>query len=429
MAAQHPEGTRRALAPDFEDARLQLARLYAIPGATLRQAWVQLGDLVARTMQVERVGVWLLVDAGRAIRCRYLLQRSSHEVFQGAVLRAADFPSYFHAMDERRTIAADDALNAGTTRELRAAYLDPLGITSMLDAPIYFDGRVVGVICHEHVGPKRVWTDQERDFAGAAADNIARLYGEHERQHAEKALHAYQQHLMEIHRMEAVGRMTAGIAHDFRGIIGAALGFAELMRRVPQLPAQADHYAQRIIDALERGRELTHQLMSFGKDDAVSPRVLDVRELLETLSNMFRAMLGNAIGYQVVMERPTSRVFIDASQLERTLLNLVLNARDAMSAGGTLTIDIGDDTIEDDDGEQSSYVAIRVADTGIGMDEATRSSAFKPFFSTKGDHGTGLGLAIVDQIVSHAGGRVRIESEPGRGTSVIVYLPRIAGAM
>ena len=147
----------------------------------------------------------------------------------------------------------------------------------------YNNGHLM-VVPHRHVG----WL---ADLTEAELAEFMTLT-----QHAEKALHAYQQHLMEIHRMEAVGRMTAGIAHDFRGIIGAALGFAELMRRVPQLPSQADHYAQRITDALERGRELTHQLMSFGKDDAVTPRVLDVRELLETLGNMFRVMLGNAIG-------------------------------------------------------------------------------------------------------------------------------------
>ena len=320
------------------------------------------------------------------------------------------------------------AQDAPTTRELRQAYLEPLGITSMLDAPIYVDGRLVGVVCHEHVGPARVWTDAEKDFAAAVADNIARLYGEHERHHVETALQAYQRHLMELHRLEAVGRMAAGVAHDFRGIVGAALGFAELLRRLPDLPALAEQYTQRIVDSLERGRQLTQQVMTFGKDEAVSPRVLDAGVVIDAMSNMFRVVLGDDIRFTMKNGQGVSRVFIDASQLERTLLNLVLNARDAMPAGGDLIVELQDAEVEDEDGEDTTYVAISVADTGVGMDDETRTNALKPFFTTKGDHGTGLGLVIVDQIVTRAGGRVRIDSEPGRGTTVIVYLPRIAGA-
>ena len=120
---------------------------------------------------------------------------------------------------------------------------------------------------------------------------------------------------------------------------------------------------------------------------------------------------------------------MDATQLERTLLNLVLNARDAMPSGGELTISAEDSTVDDEDGESARFVAITITDTGIGMDKATRDNMFKPFFTTKGENGTGLGLAIVDQIVSRAGGFIRIDSEPGKGTSVRLYVPRIAAAV
>ena len=131
---------------------------------------------------------------------------------------------------------------------------------------------------------------------------------------------------------------------------------------------------------------------------------------------------------KLATDHTASRVFIDPAQLERALLNLVLNARDSMPSGGELGIGVEDVAIDDEDGESATYVAISVSDTGRGMDEATCANALKPFFTTKGERGTGLGLVIVDQIVARAGGRVSIESEPGRGTTVRMHLPRIAGA-
>jgi two-component system, cell cycle sensor histidine kinase and response regulator CckA len=414
-------------AAEIESALMRLARLSGASGASLREVWLEVASLAARTMDVDRVGAWMLIDEGRALRCRYMFQRSSREIFQGAVLRAQDFPLYFQAMQERRTIAADDAIGSPLTGELRNSYLEPLGITSMLDAPIYLDGQIVGVVCHEHVGPPRCWSEADCAFASAVADNISRLYGEHERRHAESALESYQRHLMELHRMEAVGRMAAGVAHDFRGVVGIALGFAELIRRVPELPPQADHYAQRVVEALERGRQMTEEIVRYGKDDPVSPIVLDVNAAIMTTANMLRVLLGSNVRLKLATDRTVSRVFVDPAQLERALLNLVLNARDAMPDGGELHIAVEDVVIQDD-GEGATYVAITVTDSGCGMDENTRADAFKPFFTTKGERGTGLGLVIVDQIVARAGGRVTLDSAPGRGTTVRMHLPRIAGA-
>jgi len=428
MGADTQQGEGSGSPASFEAERMQLARLHASPASRLRDLWLQLAEIAARALNVERVGVWILADENRALRCRYLLQISSQQVFQGAVLRAQDFPAYFQALEQQRTIAADDAQGALTTSELRESYLEPLGITSLLDAPIYVGGKVTGVVCHEHIGAPRQWSEGESDFAAAVADTIARLYGEYEHRHAETALESYQRHLMELHRMEALGRMAAGVAHDFRGIVSIALGFTELIRRVPNLAPQADHYAQRVIEALQRGQNLTQEIMNFGKDDPVSPRVLDVGAILSKCSHMFRVLLGARIRLRVHSSGPVSRVFMDPSQFERMMLNLVLNARDAMPSGGDLDINYQDAIVGDEDDERATYVAIYVQDSGVGMDEMTRLNAFKPFFTTKGERGTGLGLVIVDQIVARAGGRVKIDSEVGRGTTLRIYLPRIAGA-
>lgn len=414
---------------ELDAARLELARLHAEKGKSLREVWIALAQLAADALRVDRVGLWISIDDGRALRCRYLFQRSTRELYHGAVLRAQDFPAYFDAMGARRAIVASDALGSTMTHELRSAYLEPLGIVSMLDAPIYIDGNIVGIVCHEHSGEeRRTWSEAECAFAGAVADNIARLYIEHQRKNAESALEAYQRHLLELHRMEAIGRMAANIAHDFRGIIGAALGFAELLQRVPDLPDQAKVHADRIIEALQRGRQLTQQVMSFGKDDPVSPRVLDPAATIEHFATLLDALLGKNIRLTMNISKDAGRIFMDAGQLERALLNLVLNARDAMPDGGEITIELKETLFEEEEGEPMTYVAICVSDTGCGMDEATRAQVFRPFFTTKGEHGTGLGLVIVDQIVSRCGGHVEIESTVGQGTSVRMLLPRIASA-
>ena len=406
-------------------ARLDLARLHVEDDPSLRTVWRKLAKLVAEAMRVERVGIWLTIEDGRAIRCEHLYQASARQVFEGAVLWAQDFPDYFRAMDERRTIVANDACNDPVTTSLRASYLDPLGVGAMLDAPIYREGKAVGVVCHEHVGPRREWTDVESAFGAAVADNVARLYEESARQHAESSLRGYEHHMLELHRMEAVGRMAAGIAHDFRGVLGSVLGFAQLIQRTPNLPPNVQQHAQRIIEAAERGTRLTREVTDFVHDHPDSPCVLDVPRTIENMSSMLRSLLSDGIRLTVRVPGVVSRVFMDPSQLERTILNLVLNARDALPTGGTIDIEVRD---TQDSNESAAQVAIVVSDTGIGMDATTREQACRPLFSTKGPDGTGLGLSIVEQIVTRAGGTLRIDSELGKGTQVHLYFPRIAMA-
>jgi two-component system cell cycle sensor histidine kinase/response regulator CckA len=408
-----------------EGARLELARLHVDDDPSLRSVWRKLAKLVTDAMQVERVGIWLLLDDGRAIRCEHLYQSSVRQVFEGAVLRAQDFPAYFEAMDERRVIIADDARTSPVTGSLRDSYLDPLGIASMLDAPIYREGKVVGVVCHEHIGAARIWTEVESAFAAAVADTTARLYEEAARQHAESSLRGYEHHMLELHRMEAIGRMAAGIAHDFRGVLGSVLGFAQLILRTPNLPANVQGYANRIVESAERGTRLTREVTDFVHDHPVSPCVLDVPRTIENMRSMLNSLLGDDTQLTIRARGAVSRVFMDPTQLERMVLNLVLNARDAMPAGGSIEIDVRDTQISED---EPTMVTICVSDTGVGMDEATREQACKPLFSTKGANGTGLGLSIVEQIVSRAGGSMRIDSEIGKGTQVHLFVPRIAMA-
>jgi two-component system, cell cycle sensor histidine kinase and response regulator CckA len=407
----------------FEFARLRLARLRVAGGAALGRALSEACEVAARTLQVERVGVWLFVDERRAIRCYDVFERRSGQHSEGAMLRAADFPTYFRGLEERRTIAAGDARHDELTHELRAAYLDPLGIAAMLDVPIYREGAVIGVVCHESGSP-RAWTHEDRDFATTVAESVARQLEEAARKDvAEELADAQKAHAAQLQKMDALRRLAAGVAHDFKNVLQVVLGCAgEIVRDAAESPAIAAS-ARQIEDAAQRGAELARELLAFGRDEGRATRVVDVAEVVEGFAPILRKAIGSAHALRIERVPPTGRVLIDQAQLERVLLNLVLNARDAMPEGGTVEISVGESPIDEGPG---CCVVIEVSDTGVGMDADTRERLFEPFFTTKADReGTGIGMAVVYQIVERAGGFVHVESEPGRGTRIRVVLPRV----
>lgn len=418
----HPDVLRA-----YEAARLRLARMRVDGGATMAETLAEIAGTAARTLGVDRVGVWLLIDDRRAIRCYHLYERARDQHSEGAVLRSEDFPAYFRALEERRAIPAADAREDPFTQELGTAYLEPLGIVSLLDAPIYREGRVIGVVCHESQTP-RAWTAQERDFAASVADRVAAAFEEAARRDAEDRARVLEAAALEAGRHEALGRLAAGIAHDFRNVLSVIVGFAHELRRAGAgLPQRALDATAEIERAAQRGVDLARDLVGLGREEAQPTRVLDVAEVVQGMAAMLRTALGRLHPAEVHADRPAGRVLADRTQLERVILNLALNARDAMPDGGPVTITLDEACLRDGEAEGAAgvYVVIEVADTGIGMDAATRAHLFEPYFTTKPD-GTGLGLAVVRRIVERCGGFLHVDSEPARGTRVRVYLPRVA---
>lgn len=411
----------------YENARFELTRMHVQVGESLRQVFRTVTEVVASALNVDRVGIWLYGEERRSIRCHYLFQSSRNEVYEGTVLHQRDFPRYFQALETCRVIPVSEAQSDPLCEEFRVSYFVPLGITSMLDAPIYRGGQVVGVVCHEHIGAPRCWTPVECDFAVAVAEVLARLFEEAARQQAETSLGAFQRHLMELHRMEALGRLAAGIAHDFRNVLTVILGQAELLLSSLNDIERVKTSAQMILDAGERGRKFTQELLAFGKESPNFPQVVALCKVLKSLKGMLELAAGRSVALIIDCPEEVSRVFIDVSQLERAILNLVLNARDAMPRGGELRIEVCDTPVPSEGPSEATYVMLAVVDNGVGMAPEVRSRAFDPFFTTKDDKGTGLGLAIVHQIVTRAGGFLVVDSQIGQGTAVRMFLPRIAG--
>jgi two-component system cell cycle sensor histidine kinase/response regulator CckA len=423
MASRSDGGLR-----DFESARLRLARGSVEGGDSLASALHSTTELAADTIGVERCGIWLFIEERRAIRCFDLFERSSRRHSEGAVLRAQDFPAYFGALERMRVVQADEAALAPATRELEAAYLSPLGIGAMLDAPLFRNGKVVGVVCHEHVGPPRSWTPKEVDFVSSVSDTVALEMEAAALRDAEISLRAREAQLAELRKWQALGQLACGIAHDFRNVLVGVMAHAAILIRDQR--SQPDHAgdAQAILSLAQQGAELAKELLSLGTDAPHVPSVIDVADTVISSAAMLRSLLrGSSSELKIETGRTHARVFMDRSDIRRILFNLVANSRDAMQSGGTVEVRVDEISVEANGGNPAVYIVLVVRDSGAGMDEETVARAFDPFFSTKADgRGTGLGLSIVRSIVERGGGFVRVESSRGVGTTVRVYLPRIS---
>jgi two-component system cell cycle sensor histidine kinase/response regulator CckA len=255
-----------------------------------------------------------------------------------------------------------------------------------------------------------------------------------ERKRAEAEQEQLRSQLLQIQKMESIGRLAGGIAHDFNNILSAILGFGDLALELVPKDSPQHEYVAEMVRAGERAGELTKQLLAFSRKQVLQPRIVEPAAVIRQLEPMLRRLIGEDVILQLLLDAETSTIRVDASRLEQVIVNLVVNARDAMPEGGTLTLETSNVEFDDSylsthaDARIGPHVMIAVSDTGVGMDAVTRARAFEPFFTTKGPgQGTGLGLSTVYGIVKQSGGWVWLYSEPGRGTTFKVYFPQSSG--
>jgi two-component system cell cycle sensor histidine kinase/response regulator CckA len=246
-------------------------------------------------------------------------------------------------------------------------------------------------------------------------------------------LRRMEEQLLQAHKLEAVGRLAGGVAHDFNNLLTVITGYSELLlSRLGEADPRREE-AEEIRKAGNRAAALTRQLLAFSRRQVLQPEVVDLNRVVQELETMLRRLIGENINLSTSLATGLGKVKVDPGQIEQVVVNLVVNARDAMPGGGTVTIrtanvvtDAGtaraDGTIP-----PGSYALLEISDTGYGMDAETIANIFEPFFTTKEKgKGTGLGLATVYGIVKQSGGQILVSSEPGKGTTFHIYLPRVA---
>ena len=250
------------------------------------------------------------------------------------------------------------------------------------------------------------------------------------RKAAEKQLLQMDAMLLQAQKMEAVGQLAGGVAHDFNNLLGVILGYAELLLERPGLSDAQRKDIEEIQKAGERAALLTRQLLAFSRKQVLQPKVIDLNALLAVTEKLLQRLIGEQIELRVIRCPEMCRIKVDPGQIEQVVMNLALNARDAMPAGGKLTIatssvELNEEHASRHPGTQpGSHVMLTVTDTGSGMDAATTDRIFDPFFTTKPlGKGTGLGLTIVAGIVKQSGGSVSVQSELGLGTTFHIWLP------
>ncbi len=329
-----------------------------------------------------------------------------------------------HLMEQARLLASQlESINDGETnaRERQAhatGQQTEIAVALAIVAAMMAAGLALNEARRREM--RLVATNDEREAAmaelAAAAERREKLEGE----------------LHQAQKMEIVGQLTGGLAHDFNNMLAIIIGSLNMMgRRIAPDDAKLRSYVAMATEGAERAANLTNRLLSFARRQPLAPTVLHLNKVLPGLSELLRRTLGEAVQVETVLAGGLWYVEADANQLENAIINLAVNARDAMPDGGKLTLETGNAHLDDSyaaahaEVKAGQYVVVALTDTGLGMTPAVMAKAFEPFFTTKGvGKGTGLGLSQVYGFVKQSGGHVALYSELGRGTTVRIYLPR-----
>lgn len=405
-----------------EAARFALVRRSVDDDEALSRAFLNALKLSAETLNVDRVGIWHYEDDDRRIRCVMLFDRRTGQAAPGDVIDLLRCPRYADALRTRRVVVADDAREDARTGEL-TSYLVPNDIYALLDCPVFEQGRAIGVVCHEHVGAVREWTDADRYFAATVADMLG-LYLEQRatQKHYQELLDARRE--LERHRvMESLGRMAANVAHDFNNVLLALQLRTDFLRKDP-VPVDRGDLGADVLSIVNQGRRLVRNLLDFANQDQPPKTVIDLGDTLRSMRPSLSALADDGIELEMQLPEQPLYVRLERSGAEQLVMNLVKNARDALIGGGRLTLTLTLEPSAPGTEPPRPVARLTVRDTGVGMDEATREKAFEPFFTTKPrGEGDGLGLSTVYSVVTAAGGTVDATSALGEGTTVTVDLP------
>ena len=398
--------------------------------ADLEAASKQICRTSSNELNAHRVSIWLFGEDQQSIRCTYLYSQDADTTSEQIALKQSDFPAYFSALKDNRTLAANNALTDPRTSEMADSYLRPTGVGALMDAPIRIRGEIVGVVCHEHIGESRNWSVEDQTFAGSIADVTAFAIQAQE-------WSAMVKRNLESERLESLGVLAGGVAHDFNNLLTVVIGHGELLEEMLPTQGEAQNSVRAILEASSKARELASQMLGYAGRASFITRVVDLSELVRELGEFLRQDLSSNMRIVDATSGGNLPINVDPTQIRQVLLNMLTNAKDAgasqtlLRTGQTELLSNGQVTDKPD--AESSYITstemsaghyawFEVEDNGCGMDAKTLNRIFDPFFTSK-DAGTGLGLAAVLGILRAHNGSVDVFSTRDRGTLFRIYLP------
>jgi two-component system cell cycle sensor histidine kinase/response regulator CckA len=328
-----------------------------------------------------------------------------------------------------RHIQDDPSFAPWREEALRRGYASSIGL------PLNLSGKTTGALMLYSADADAFDADEVdllRELADDLAFGIIALRNRDERERAEKVLKKTHEQLLQAQKMEAVGRLAGGVAHDFNNLLTVINGYADLLLDAVSPGSAQRGQLEEIKRAGERATSLTRQLLAFSRKQVFTPRILSLNAVVEAAEDMLHRLLGEDIGLTTSLAPSLGHIKADPGQIEQVIMNLVVNARDAMPKGGRLMIETANVKLDEEyaqsrtDVEPGNYVLLTLSDTGCGMDAETQSHVFEPFFTTKArGKGTGLGLSTAYGIIKQSGGHVNVYSEVGRGTAFKIYFKRV----
>ena len=407
-------------------ALLGLATSSAISSGDWEGALREICTVTAKTLKVSRVSVWLFDALQSKIHCEMLYSLQDDCFESGLELFAVDYPAYFQALNDKRTITAANAYTHTETSAFSEKYLSPLNIQSMLDASIRVNGAVIGTVCFEQQHQTRVWTLDEEVFAGAAADMIALVLEGLEHRRIEEAL-------KQTEKLQSLGLLASGIAHDFNNLLTVILSQSSLLADLLEKDHPAYKSLHHIVSTTRQASALTRQLLTYAGNKPLQIAALMLNDFIKEYQDFLRLAVASQIELKIA-DAGQLAIDADATQLQQVLMNLVINAAEAIGKdAGTLYIEFAAESLQDsfvkpncyksESFVAGDYIRLTVRDTGQGIDEATLKRIFEPFFSTK-SNGRGVGLATILGVVRAHGGAMWVESVRGMGTSFHLYFKR-----
>ncbi|MFZ5795976.1 MAG: PAS domain-containing protein [Sphingomonas sp.] len=399
-------------------------------------------EIIARTLGVSRAGYGEVDTRAETITIARDWNAPGVNTLAG-VLQFRDYGSYIDDLKRGETVIVEDARTDPRTAET-AAVLEGISARAFVNMPLTEHGGLVALLYLNHV-TRRTWHEDEIAFMREVAERtriaterrraeqeLALLAASLEQQVAERtsALQTAEDALRQSQKMEAVGQLTGGVAHDFNNLLTVIQSATDLLKRPGLSDERRERYIDAISDTADRAAKLTGQLLAFARRQALKPEVIDVGQSLHVISDMLRTLTGSRI--VIAIDVPDNPCFtnVDPSQLDTALVNMAVNARDAMNGAGNIAIAVravpAIPAVRAHPAVAGRYVAISIRDTGIGIDPDQIERIFEPFFTTKGvGQGTGLGLSQVFGFAKQSGGDITVESSPGQGATFTLYLPQV----